>query len=103
MIGRIEPTVSRSWSSDGGRSVRNDRSKVMSGRLSRTSGTAIFFSAGLAATARQHLRLDDDGAAELLGRPARLLGRGREATLRDGDSEAPEELLPLVLVEVHGG
>ena len=43
--------------------------------------------AGLAAPAGQHLRLDDDRAAELLGRLARLLGRRGEPPLRDGDPE----------------
>ena len=57
--------------------------------------------AGLAAAARQHLSLDDDRAAELLGRGARLLRRRREPPLGDGDPEPPEELLALVLVEVH--
>ena len=59
--------------------------------------------AGLAAAAGQHLRLDDDRAAELLGRLARLLRRRREPPLGDGDADAPEELLALVLVEIHGG
>ena len=57
--------------------------------------------AGLAAAARQHLSLDDDRAAELLGRRARLLRRRREPPLGDGDAELLEELLALVLVEVH--
>ena len=57
--------------------------------------------AGLAAAARQHLSLDDDRAAELLGsRPCLLRGR-REPPLGDGDSELLEELLALVLVEIH--
>ena len=60
-------------------------------------------SARLAAPAGQHLRLDDDLAAELLGGGPRL-GRGRrEPAFGDGDSEAPEQLLALVLVEIHGG
>ena len=57
--------------------------------------------ARLAPPAREHLRLDDDGAAELLGRGARLFGRGREPTLGDRDPGLPEELLALVLVEIH--
>ena len=57
--------------------------------------------AGLAAAAGQHLRLDDDRAAELLGGRARLVGRRREPALGDRDPEAAEELLALVLVEVH--
>ena len=57
--------------------------------------------AGLAAAARQHLRLDDDLAAELLGGGARLLRRRREPPFRDRDPEAPEELLALVLEKIH--
>ena len=57
--------------------------------------------AGLAAPAGQHLRLDDDGAAELLGRLARLLGSRGEAPFGDGDPDPAEEILALVLVEVH--
>ena len=59
--------------------------------------------AGLAASAGQHLRLDDDRAAELFGRSARLGGRRAKAAVRNRDPEAPKELLPLVLVEIHGG
>ena len=55
----------------------------------------------LAAPAGQDLRLDDDGAAELVRRRARLLGGRRQPPVRNGDAEAPEELLPLVLVEVQ--
>ena len=57
--------------------------------------------AGLAAAARQHLSLDDDRAAELLGSRARLLRGRREPPLGDRDSELLEELLALVLVEIH--
>ena len=57
--------------------------------------------AGLAAPAGEHLRLDDDGAAELGCGRLRLAGRERDAPLRDGDAEAREQLLPLVLVEIH--
>ena len=59
--------------------------------------------ARLAAPAGQHLRLDDDLAAELLGRGARLLRRRRGPSLRDRDAEALEELLALILVEVQSG
>src|SRR5262249_52230303 len=59
--------------------------------------------AGLAASARQHLRLHDDTSAELLRRRARLGSGCREPTVRDRDPEAPTELLSLVLVEVHAG
>src|SRR5919108_109714 len=57
--------------------------------------------ARLAAPAREHLRLDDDGAAELLGGPSRFLRGRRQPPVRDGYAEAPEELLALVLVEIH--
>ncbi len=57
--------------------------------------------AGLAAAAGQHLRLDDDRAAELLRGGAGLLRRVGAAPVRDGDADAPEQLLALVLVEVH--
>ena len=58
--------------------------------------------AGFAATARQHLSLDDDVAAELLCRGRRLLGVVATRPVRDGDAEAGEQLFSLVLVEVHG-
>ncbi len=57
--------------------------------------------AGLAATAGEHLRLDDDRAAELLCRGARLGRRVGDAALGDGDAVAGEQLLALVLIEVH--
>ena len=57
--------------------------------------------AGLAATARQHLSLDHGLAAELLGCCARLVRGGRKSPVGDGDAELLEELLALVLVEVH--
>ena len=57
--------------------------------------------AGLAAPAGQNLSLDDDRPADLLrGGPRFLRGR-REAAVGDGDAEAREELLALVLVEIH--
>ena len=59
--------------------------------------------AGLAAAARQHLRLDDDRAAERRRRGAGFLRRDGEPPVGDGDADAAEELLPLVLVEIHGG
>ena len=45
--------------------------------------------------------LTTTGPAELLGRGARLLRRLRRPPLRDGDAEALEELLALILVEVQ--
>src|SRR4029079_17671239 len=59
--------------------------------------------AGLSASAGQHLRLDDDLASDLLGNRARLRRRGREPSLRHRNAEAREELLALVLVQVHRG
>ena len=58
--------------------------------------------AGLAASARQDLRLDDDLAAELLRSRAGFLGSRREPAFRDWDAEAAKQLLALVLVEIHG-
>ncbi len=57
----------------------------------------------LAAPAGEHLRLDDDGAAELLRGLTRLERARGEPAVRDGDADTPEELLALVLVEVHRG
>src|SRR5262249_9744082 len=57
--------------------------------------------ARLPAATRQNLRLDDDLAAELLGRRARLVRRRCESPVGHGDPELPEQLLALVLVEVH--
>src|SRR5439155_20705994 len=56
---------------------------------------------GLAATARQDLRLDDDRAAELLRGGARLGRSRRRPALGGRDPEAPEKLFALVLGEVH--
>src|SRR5262245_11766214 len=57
--------------------------------------------ARLSAAAGQHLGLDDDLPSELLGRRAGLLRRRSDPPLGDGNPEAFEELLALVLVEVH--
>ena len=57
--------------------------------------------ARLAAPAGQNLSLDDDRPADLLGGRARLLGGRGEAAFGNGDAEAREELLALVLVEIH--
>ena len=51
--------------------------------------------------ARQHLRLHDDRAADLLGGRAGLRRRRRGASVRDRDAETLEELLALILVEVQ--
>ena len=57
--------------------------------------------AGLAAAADLHLRLDDARVADLVGRLDGLVDRGRRGAGRDGDAVAGEELLALVLEEVH--
>src|SRR4051794_13410100 len=57
--------------------------------------------AGLPAAADQHLGLHDDRAAELLSCGPGLGRRGGDGALRDRDPVAREELLALVLVEVH--
>ncbi len=56
---------------------------------------------GFPTAAGQHLGLDDDLSADLLGRGARLVRGLRDPSLGDGDAEPLEELLALVLVEVH--
>ena len=48
----------------------------------------------LATAARQHLGLDDDLAAELVGRRARLLRRRREPSVGNRDAEGRKSLLP---------
>jgi hypothetical protein len=75
-----------------------DRLRVLGGLFRRVRELDP---AGLSAAARQHLGLDDDLRPELLGRCPSLVGGRGDATLRDGNPEAFEELLPLVLVEVH--
>src|SRR5207244_7065655 len=57
--------------------------------------------ARLAAAAGQHLRLDDHLATDLLRGRAHLGGARGETAFRHRNPEAPEELLALVLVEVH--
>src|SRR5262249_41643145 len=57
--------------------------------------------AGLPPPARQDLGLDDDGASKLLGTRSGLGRREGEATLGRWNPEAPKQLFPLVLVEVH--
>ena len=57
----------------------------------------------LAPASGQHLGLDDHLAAELLGCRAGLLRRLGEPALGDRDPGGREELLALVLVEIHGG
>ena len=57
--------------------------------------------AGLAAAADQHLRLDDDGIAELVGGGERLVDGLRGLPVGNGNAVLGEELLALVLEEVH--
>ena len=57
--------------------------------------------AGLPAAADQDLRLDHARVAECLGGLDRLLHRGRGTALGHGDAVLGEELLSLVLEEVH--
>ena len=75
-----------------------DRLRVLGGLVRRARELD---STGFPAAARQHLGLDDDLRPELLSRRPSLVGSRGDATLRDGNPEAFEELLPLVLVEVH--
>ena len=56
---------------------------------------------GLAPAADQHLRLDHHRVAELLGRGDGLVDREGDVAGRDRDAVAREELLALVLEEVH--
>jgi hypothetical protein len=57
--------------------------------------------AGLAAPADLDLRLDDDWVAELLRGGDGLVDGSRRLALRNGDAVLGEELLALVLEEVH--
>ena len=57
---------------------------------------------GLAPPADLHLRLDDDRVAGLVGLLHRLVDRDGDATGADGDAEAAEVLLALVLEQIHG-
>ena len=59
--------------------------------------------AGLHAAARQHLRLDHGGRADLRGDRPRLLRRAREAVRRGRGSRPRDDLAGLVLEEAHGG
>ena len=57
--------------------------------------------ARLTAPADLHLRLHDHGPAELFGGLARLCRRARQPSFRDGNAEGGEQLLALVLEEIH--
>ena len=70
---------------------------------SASSGVAAELdAAAFAAAAGVDLRLDDDRHAQLLGDLAGLLGRGGDAAARHGHAVVGEELLRLVLVDLHG-
>ena len=58
--------------------------------------------AGLHAAAGEHLRLDDDGAADALGDALGLLRVAREAVIGDRDAGAPYDLARLVFEEPQG-
>jgi hypothetical protein len=55
----------------------------------------------LSAAARQDLGLHDNLSAELLGGATSLVRRRRKTAFGNGNAVPLEELLPLVLVEVH--
>ena len=59
--------------------------------------------AGLAPAADVHLGLDDHRVADGVGGGDRLVDRLDRPTVGDRDAEAGEELLALVLEEIHGG
>src|SRR6266511_5595924 len=60
------------------------------------------YAAGLAATSGEDLGLDDDRTAERRRGGAGFLRGDGKTSVGDRDADAPEELLPLVLVEIHG-
>ncbi len=70
-------------------------------RLDLVPGLRELDPPGLAATAGEHLRLHHRRVAELVRRRTRAGRIDREAAVRDRDPVLPEELLPLVLVEVQ--
>ena len=57
--------------------------------------------ASFASTTRMNLRFDDDRAAEFVGCGFRIVSRFHDAPRQYGDAVVFEELLGLVLVEVH--
>ena len=58
--------------------------------------------AALAAAADLDLHLDDGSAAELAVASRGLLGRGRHDAPRRRDAVRPEDVLALMLVQIHG-
>src|ERR1700731_1433151 len=60
------------------------------------------YTAGLAASARMDLRLDDpNGAAQCLGRLDRLLGTRRHAPGGDRNAVVSKDVLGLIFVQIH--
>jgi hypothetical protein len=57
--------------------------------------------AGLAAATGLHLRLDDDGGADLAGDRLRLLGGLGDAAGEHGDTVRGQQVTGLVLEEIH--
>ena len=66
-------------------------------------GVGELDAAGLHPAAGEHLRLDDDRAADALGDLARLAGILGEAVVGDGDSGPLDDLAGFVFEEPHGG
>ena len=77
-----------------------DRLGVLGGLV---RGVGELDAAGLHPAAGQHLRLDHDRAADLLGDLACFLGGRAEAVLGDGNPRQLDDLARLVLVEPHRG
>ena len=65
------------------------------------SGLGELDTTSLAAAARLDLRLDDGHAADLLGSGLRILGGLDDHTQGGGDAVLGEELLRLVLHQIH--
>ena len=57
----------------------------------------------IASPADLHLRLDDDRVADLVGSDQRVLHRCHRQALRDLQSVTGEQLLALVLQQIHCG
>ena len=79
--------------------ARPSTCSALLGRL--VGGVGELHAAGLHPPAREHLGLDDDRLADAHGDLARLLRRGREAEVGDGDPRALDDLARLVLEEPH--
>ncbi len=58
--------------------------------------------AGFAPATGVHLGLDHHRTAQLVGRGHGLVHGGGQPPVADGDVEAGEELLALILEEIHG-